>query len=179
MAHRLDAAAGSTGGWGGGELSLRLPYPSRLGAWPACLLLLGFSWIELISPNAAEPAFIARLAIAYSILTWAGMLAFGRDAWLQHGEVFSLVFGTLARFAPTEARDGRLLLRPFGAGLLEAPPLSTSMMAFVLLLLATVLYDGLIGTGEWAMLERGCARLPVPGEQARWPSGRWGSSPSG
>jgi hypothetical protein len=77
------------------ELSLRLPYPSWLGAWPACLLLLGFSWIELISPNAAEPALIARLAVGYSILTWAGMLAFGRDAWLQHGEVFSLVFGTL------------------------------------------------------------------------------------
>jgi hypothetical protein len=137
----------------GSELSLPLPYPSWLGAWPACLLLLGFSWIELISPNAAEPAFIARLAISYSILTWAGMLAFGRDAWLEHGEVFSLVFGTLARFAPTEAREGRLLLLPFGTGLREAPPLSTSMMAFVLLLLATVLYDGLIGTGEWAMLE--------------------------
>ena len=153
-------------GWGSG-LSLRLPYPSWLGAWPACLLLLGFSWIELISPNAAEPAFIARLAIGYSILTWAGMLAFGRDAWLQHGEVFSLVFGTLARFAPTEARDDRLLLRPFGAGLLEAPPLSTSMMAFVLLLLATVLYDGLIGTGEWAMLEEGLRPfLPVAGDAA-------------
>jgi hypothetical protein len=135
------------------ELSLRLAYPLWLGAWPACLLLLAFSWIELISANAAEPAFIARLAIGYSILTWSGMLAFGRDVWLQRGEVFSLVFGTLARFAPTEARDGRLLLRPFATGLLEAPPLSTSMMAFVLLLLATVLYDGLIGTGEWAMLE--------------------------
>jgi hypothetical protein len=137
----------------GSELSLRLPYPLWIGAWPACLLLLGFSWIELISGNAAEPAFIARLALGYSILTWAGMLAFGRDIWLRHGEVFSLVFGTIACFAPTEARDGQLLLRPFGAGLLEARPLSTSMMAFVLLLLATVLYDGLIGTGEWAMLE--------------------------
>jgi hypothetical protein len=151
----------------GSELSLRLPYPSWLDAWPACGLLLAFSWIELISPNAAEPASIARLAIGYSILTWAGMLTFGRDVWLQHGEVFSLVFGTLARFAPTEARGGRLLLRPFGAGLLEAQPLSTSMVAFVLLLLATVLYDGLIGTGEWAMLEEGLRPfLPVAGEAA-------------
>lgn len=149
-------------GWGS-ELSLRLPYPSWLGAWPACVLLLGFSWIELISPNAAEPAFIARLAIGYSILTWTGMLAFGRDAWLQHGEVFSLVFGTLARFAPAEPKGGRLLLRPFGAGLREAPPLSTSTMAFVLLLLATVLYDGLIGTGEWAMIE-GALRPLLPGD---------------
>jgi hypothetical protein len=35
------------------------------------------------------------------------------------------------------------------------------MMAFVLLLLATVLYDGLIGTGEWAILEE--ALIPVLG----------------
>ena len=152
-------------GWGK-ELTLRLPYPVGLGAWPACLLLLAFSWLELVSPNAADPAHIAWLAIGYSILTWAGMLAFGRDVWLQHGEVFSLVFGTLARFAPTEARDGRLRLRPFGAGLLEAPPLSRSMVAFVLLLLSTVLYDGLIGTGEWGMLEETLRPLLPGGEAA-------------
>jgi hypothetical protein len=143
-------------------LSFDLPYPSWLGAWPACLLLLGFAWIELVSANAADPAHIAWLAIACSLLTWAGMAAFGRDVWLENGEAFSLVFGTLARFAPTEARDGRLRLRPFGAGLIEAPPLSTSMTAFVLLMLATVLYDGLIGTGEWALLEEAVRPL-LPG----------------
>src|SRR5581483_1630841 len=95
----------------------------------------------------------AVLAVAYSVLTFVGMLLFGRDTWLHNGEVFSLVFGTFAHFAPTAAEDGRLLLRPFGAGLLEDEAVSTSRMAFVLRLLATVLYDGLIGTGEWASLE--------------------------
>jgi hypothetical protein len=146
---------------GGKELSLGLPYPARLGVWPACLLLLAFAWIELVYPHAASPAHIAWLAIGYSVLTWAGMLTFGRGEWLAHGEVFSLVFGTLARFAPTEARGGGLALRPFGAGLIDAAPASTSMMAFVLLLLATVLYDGLIGTGEWAILEE--ALIPLLG----------------
>jgi hypothetical protein len=138
---------------GRGALGLGLSYPQALGVWPACLLLLAFSWTELIYPDAAAPAHIAWLAIAYSVLTWAGMLVFGRDSWLDNGEVFSLVFGTFARFAPTEARDGRLLLRPFGSGLLDVRLVSISMLAFVLLLLATVLYDGLIGTGEWALFE--------------------------
>ena len=146
---------------GGSELGWRRHYPQALGVWPACILLLVFCWIELVYPNAAVPVHIAGLAIAYSALTWTGMLVFGR-AWLQHGEVFSLVFGTFARFAPTEVRDGRLLLRPPGAGLLDDRPVSTSMMAFVLLLLATVLYDGLIGTGEWAELE-GALQSRVPG----------------
>ena len=148
-----------------GEPGLGLPYPKALGVWPACLLLLIFSWTELIYPHAATPKHIAILAFAYSLLTWGGMLAYGRDTWLRHGEVFSLVFSTFARFAPTEATGGRLLLRPFGRGLLEGEPVSTSMMAFVLLLLATILYDGLIGTGEWALLEGGLRRhVPDLGE---------------
>jgi len=152
---------------GRGALGLGLRYPEALGAWPACLLLLAFSWTELVYPNAGSPVHISVLAIAYSALTWAGMLAFGRDAWLRHGEVFSLVFGTLARFAPTEAKDGSLLLRPFGAGLTGSEPVSVSMMGFLLLLLATVLYDGLIGTGEWALLEGAVrARLPGIGDSA-------------
>jgi hypothetical protein len=164
--------------WGGrGELSRRLPYPQVLGVWPACLFLLAFSWTELVYPDAASPLHIAWLAIAYSIFTWVGMLAFGRDAWLQHGEVFALVFGTLSRFAPTEARDGRLLLRPFGRGLLDSGPVTASMMAFVLLLLATVLYDGLIGTSEWALLEGalrdGLPRLSGPALRSAGLVGMW------
>src|SRR5690606_27482756 len=138
---------------GRGDLGIGLPYPEALGVWPAALLLLAFAWIELVYPHAASPPHIAYLAIAYSVLTFAGMLAFGRDVWLRHGEVFSLVFSTFARFAPTEADNGHLYLRPFGEGLRDARPVSTSMMAFVLLLLATVLYDGLIDTGEWAVFE--------------------------
>jgi hypothetical protein len=137
-------------------------YPEALGVWPACLLLLAFSWTELVYPNAASPLHISVLALAYSALTWTGMTMFGRDCWLKHGEVFSLVFSTFARFAPIHWSGGRLLLRPFGAGLIEGPPVSVSMIAFVLLLLACVLYDGLIGTGEWALFE-GALRALLPG----------------
>jgi len=138
---------------GRGQLTFGLTYPPVLGAWPACALLLAVSWIELVYPNAGSPVHIAALAIGYSSLTWAGMLLFGRDAWLENAEVFSLMFCTFARFAPTEARDGRLLLRPLGTGLFDDRPVATSMVAFILLLLATVLYDGLIGTGEWRAFE--------------------------
>jgi hypothetical protein len=141
---------------GGAQLSLGLRYPPAVGTWPACLLFLAFAWIELVYPTPAVPAHIACFAAAYSVLTLAGMVAFGREIWLQHGEVFSVAFGTFARFAPTHAKvDGKtrqFLLRPFGSGL-DDEPVATSMMAFVLLLLATVLYDGLIGTPAWSSLE--------------------------
>src|SRR5262249_51703880 len=133
-----------------------LPYPEALGVWPAFVLLLAFSWIELVYPNPAVPYFIAWLALAYSRLTVIGMFLFGRECWLERGEVFTAVFGTFARFAPIEIRTGRhreMWLRPFGAGLVEGGPVSTSMMAFVLLLLSSVLYDGALGTPEWGQLE--------------------------
>ncbi len=150
-------------------LSLDLPYPAALGVWPAFVLLLAFAWIELVYPNPAVPRFIASLAIAYSVLTLAGMLLFGCERWLERGEVFALVFGTFARFAPIELRTGAhrtLRLRPFGAGLLDTGATSTSMMAFVLLLLASVLFDGALGTPEWGRLERALAGQ-LPGLQDR------------
>jgi hypothetical protein len=132
-----------------------LRYPEALGVWPACGLLLVFSWIELVYPSPAVPRHIAWFATAYSLLTWAGMALFGGETWLQRGEFFTLVFGTLARFAPTDIsrRRGVCVLRPFGAGLLIDRPASASMTAFVLLLLSTVLYDGLLGIPEWAAAE--------------------------
>ena len=126
-------------------------YPDGLGVWPACALLLGFAWIELIYPDPALPAHIAWLMVGYSLLTWGGMLAFGRSAWLAHGEVFSVLFGTFARFAPITT--GGASLRWFGAGLRDRQPVSASMMAFTLLLLATVLYDGILGAPEWTAVE--------------------------
>jgi hypothetical protein len=154
---------------GGSELSLRLPYPSAAGIWPACLLFLVFAWIELVYPSPAVPAHIASFATVYSVLTLAGMVAYGHEVWLRHGEVFSVVFGTFARFAPTQAKVGaqkrQFLLRPFGAGLDDDELVATPVMAFVLLLLSTVLYDGLIGTPAWSSLET-WLRAALPGTGA-------------
>jgi hypothetical protein len=111
-----------------------------------------------VSPRPAAPVNIAWLALIYSLLTWIGMAVFGSESWVRHGEVFSVFFGTFARFAPTEPiirdRSGNgLALRPFGAGLLANEPACTSMVAFVLLVLSSVLYDGLVTTPEWSEIE--------------------------
>ena len=118
------------------------------------------------------PANIAWLAFAYSLLTWSGMAVFGSETWIKHGEVFAIFFaiffGLFARFAPTEPRIHKqsgahgLGLRPFGAGLLANVPGSPSMVAFVLLVPSSVLYDGLLTTPEWAEAEQQLINL-MPG----------------
>jgi hypothetical protein len=70
-------------------------------------------------------------------------------------------FATLGRFAPLAAGpDGRsLVLRPPGRGLVApapaAPgPMVPGMTSFIIAMLATVLFDGLLGTRAWRALDR-------------------------
>jgi hypothetical protein len=63
-----------------------------------------FAWIELVYKDAAVPSNLAAMVLTYAMITWAGMLTFGKDVWLRYGEAFSLVFGLLSRFAPSEVR---------------------------------------------------------------------------
>ncbi len=139
--------------WRGGRLSFDLPYPQWLGVWPAVLLFLGFAWAELIWEHAEVPESLARAILSYSVLTWTGMLVFGRERWLESGEVFTVFFGTLGCFAPMAFRaagaDRVWELRPYGAGLMLAEPVHSSRMVFVLLMLSTVTFDGCIETPAW------------------------------
>jgi hypothetical protein len=85
-------------------LEMGVPYPAGWGVWPAVVLYALFVWVENVFEGASIPSNIAVLILLYSMLTWAGMIVFGKYAWLRRGEVFSVFFGILAKFAPTEVR---------------------------------------------------------------------------
>lgn len=144
LARRLGFASG---------ISLGRPYPQALGAWPAVMLLLLFVWLEVVYPQAAVPSHVAWMALAWSAITLAGMVWFGAAAWRGNADVFAIYFGTLSRFAPIDlASDGRnIVLRAPGRGLITAGAASPGMVAFVLAMLATVMFDGLLGTQAMAL----------------------------
>lgn len=159
----------------GKTLSLKLPYPRSLGVWPGFVLFLAFAWVELVYHGRVWPQKLALLTIAYSAITWLGMFVYGKHQWLRGGEAFSIAFGVLARFAATEIRlldragkecincyerlerangsEWEWNLRPFAVGLLRNDEYSPSMMAFVLLMLATVTFDGFAATAFWVDLQ--------------------------
>src|SRR5215207_9747074 len=85
-------------------LNLDAPYPTSWGFWPALALFAAFIWIENDFEGSATPIYIAFFAILYSMFTWSSMSLFGKDTWLRRGEPFSVYFGILAKFAPTEVR---------------------------------------------------------------------------
>src|SRR5438477_10393398 len=119
-------------------LTFGVHYPSWLGVWPSCLLFLLFAWLELVAPGRDVPRNMAIAILLYSVLTWTGLVIFGRDTWLKRGEVFAVAFGLFGRFAPLEFTNNgrwRVNLRPFATGLLTRTPLEPSMTAFCLLML--------------------------------------------
>ncbi|HSA90135.1 MAG TPA: hypothetical protein VLF42_09585 [Burkholderiales bacterium] len=143
----------------GRRLSLDLPYPQAAGVWPAAALFLVFVWMELVWEGADRPASVSLAIIAYAALAWTGMLLFGRREWLRRGEVFAIVFGLIARFSPTQARevDGRWQwkLRPYAVGLLAREPAGASEVALIAFMLAAVTFDGLRETPLWAAASLG------------------------
>jgi hypothetical protein len=143
--------------WGRG-LSLRWSYPAWLDAWPACTLFLLFAWLELIAPARDVPRNVAIAVAMYSGLTWTGFVLFGRETWLKGGEAFSVAFDLFGRFAPlhfTKNGGWHCALRPYAVGLLPREPLAPSMIAFTLLMLATVTVDGIMETPPWgAVIEQ-------------------------
>lgn len=177
----------------GSQLTPAREYPEGWGMWPALVLFLAFAWLQDAFPRSAVPALVAWMAIIYSVITFAGMAIFGKRQWLRNGEVFSVVFGFLARFSITEARvsdpevcracasgcqataesldlsewDGcvdcyecfekagsrQISLRPFAMGLSRNEPVSNDVLAVVVLLLATVTFDGFGATPAWANVQ--------------------------
>lgn len=148
----LDALARRRGRAAG--IALGMAWPARLGAWPAVFLLLLFVWLEVIYPRSALPSQLAWLALAWSALTLAGMVCFGRETWQRNADVFSIYFSTLGRFAPVVAgSDGRsITLRLPGRGLIVAGLDTAAMAAFVIAMLTTVLFDGLLTTQGMVMV---------------------------
>jgi hypothetical protein len=127
----------------------------NVGVWPAIAAYFAFACLELTSGMASRPLIVAIAAIAYSLVTLAGMLAFGRDEWLEHCEGFTVLFGVVGRFGPVEAgRDehGRVTevyVRPWGVGLLKPGPTGWDRILFVILMLSTLAFDGISATPAW------------------------------
>jgi hypothetical protein len=126
-----------------------------VGVWPAAAAYFAFACLELTTGMANRPWLVATVAVVYSALTLAGMFLFGRDAWLEHCEGFTVLFGIVGRFSPVEAeRDESghitaIYLRPWGVGLLKPAPSGWDCVVFVILMLSTLAFDGIVATPAW------------------------------
>jgi len=127
----------------------------EVGVWPAAVAYFAFACLELTSGMANRPVIVAISALVYTVITLGGMFLFGRDAWLNHCEAFTVLFSVVGRFGPIEAeRDqrgvvGAVYIRPWGVGLLKSAPTGWDWIVFVILMLSTLAFDGISATPAW------------------------------
>ncbi len=142
----------------GRSMTPRRVLPPRLGIWVAVAIYFLFAFLELASGQANRPRVVGSLALLYSVLTLAGMATFGPSAWLGRCEAFTVLFSIVGRFSPVETerdQSGLLVgvwLRPYGAGLLQSWPGGWDRITFVILMLSSLAFDGLVATPPWFAL---------------------------
>jgi hypothetical protein len=149
-------AAADAVAWVSAQLGVRwdplAEYPPRLGRWPAAVLLLAFTAYELAYLNASEPRKLALAILIYSWITWVGAAVFGREAWFQDGDGFSVYFNFLSRIAPfgLRERDGQreIILRP-PLRALAVWDVIPGTVAMVAVMLGSVAFDGFSRTATW------------------------------
>lgn len=118
-----------------------LPYPERLGRWPAVLGLLAFGWVELVAPDGDDPSLLALLALVYAGVQLAGMALYGAEVWAERGDAFGVYFGLFARLAPLAVREGALVVRRPLGGVTELAWLPATV-AFVCAAIGITAFDG-------------------------------------
>jgi hypothetical protein len=129
----------------GSEAAVR--WPAKLGWWPAVVLYFLTSCGELIfNKTAVQPRVTAIALLVYAVVSGFLGLMFGRS-WLERGEMFSVLYATWGRLG--FFRFGAQGRRGFAGGLDVPFEPSPSRTAFVLLLLVSVNFDGLISTPHW------------------------------
>jgi hypothetical protein len=143
---------------GGGEAKPLAEYPERLGRWPGAVTLFAFVTLELAYSDPASPRALAFAIALYTYIALFGMAAFGRETWVRTGEAFAVLFGLLARMAPLHVEEGRLRLRWPLTGLAGADR-APGTVAFIAVMLGSVLFDGYSRTTTWQDL---MAELEAP-----------------
>ena len=143
-----------------GLSNLNLKYPGSLGYWPCVLGLLTWCGLEIIYPIASMPRQLSFFIAAYSLWTWMGMLCFGLEAWCQKADVFSIYFRHLASLHYLSRRNKK----SFSSNAINVSDVLTtqhlgqssiplSQIAFVIAMIASVLFDGLHAGPMWLTFE--------------------------
>jgi hypothetical protein len=116
---------------------------------PAVLVLLGFTWLELVSPRQG-PRVLALAALAYLFYLVVVGYRYGRKAVTESFDgfaVYTRLFGSMGPFAIDD--EGRWHRRPWLRGLVSVPERSGLDMVAVVLI-GTVTYDGAKSSTFWS-----------------------------
>jgi hypothetical protein len=134
-----------------GGLPDPLPYPARLGRWPALVGVLVFVWVELAYVGKDHPSNLSTLAIAYAAVQFVGMSLYGIESWSRNGDGFGVYFGLYARISALRWERGTLFTRPLLSGLTKLDPVPGTVF-LLCAMIGTTAFDGFSSGPTWNTL---------------------------
>jgi hypothetical protein len=133
------------------RLPAPLPYPERLGRWPAAIGILAFAWVELVYSGRGDPSNLAVLALVYAAVQFVGMSLYGIEQWNRYGDGFAVYYGLLARISPLRWERGAVYARRPLSGLTTLDPVPGTV-ALLCVLIGTTSFDGFSNGPAWGSL---------------------------
>jgi hypothetical protein len=119
----------------------------RLGAFPAAVGLLGFSWLELVQPDNNTLAVLQGWWLAWVGAVIGGTVLFGRR-WVAAADPFQTYAVLVSRASPWQRMDGVVhLVNPLRHLSTARTPAGT--WAVVAVLLGGTAFDGFTSTSWW------------------------------
>lgn len=128
-----------------------IPYPERLGYWPAALGLYAFVWLELAYEYPTELGSVRFWCAVYVGAMLVGGAVFG-NRFYERADPFEVYSSLIAKLSPW-ARDeeDRLVLRSPLANLSTIPPLP-GLVAVVAVLFGSTAFDSFRESTFWVKL---------------------------
>lgn len=141
----------------------RISITDRVGLWPASAVFFVFAWFELVSPTPGDPTTLGIAAIAYTVALFIVMASVGRETGLAVGDFFTPYNRLISSIAPW-GRDanGGVVWRGWLRSLTVVPEWPGLWM-FVVMMIATVTYDGASGT-DWFLTITGGLETTLLGQ---------------
>ncbi|MFB6081757.1 MAG: hypothetical protein ABEJ67_02940 [Halanaeroarchaeum sp.] len=144
-------------------LHLDVSVPTWLGSWPSVLGLFALVWVEVTSPVADSPRFMATVILGYSVVTVAGAVVVGTDRWFAEFDPISRVFRLYGAIGPFQRTDDGLAVGLPGWRLAVDDVLDGwDDVGFVVGLLWLTTFDGFVATPSWRTVVEYVVGLGVP-----------------
>lgn len=137
-----------------------LPYPDRLGYWPAAIGVFAFVWQELVSRDQTSLGAVQLWIGLYALVMLSGTVVFG-TIWLDRADPFQVYSDLLAHLSPWGRDEGgglRLRSPLSNLATLRAAP---GMLACLAILFGSTIYDSAKDSPTWTKFADGMPFSPV------------------
>lgn len=137
-----------------------LTYPPALAYYPALIFYFFLIWTELF--GLTTPFKLSHLIINYTTIVFIGSFLFGKQAWFEYGELFSVFFRLIGQISPIEKKSDKLYFRPPFVGLTTQSASHFSLLLFILFMLSSTAFDGFHSTYPWIKFSLNLSQILEP-----------------